>query len=187
MKRFLPLFAIVFVVAAITALCCFPGTIPVSATSVNPPAESKPGDIEVLLPELTSIQITKMPTKLTYVTGQSLDLSGLEVTAYYTSGNPVVLTQKNFTVSGYRTNTPGNQTISVYYKGKSTTFRVTVFALGDCDGDGAVTPKDATLLLQYTYGLPVEINTAVADYNADGAITREDATLLMQQLAGWNK
>lgn len=187
MKRFLPFIAIFLIVAAVAAVCCLPSATPVAAASANVPAESKPGDVTVLLPKLTSIEITQKPTKLIYTTGQSLDLSGLKVTAYYTSGDPEVLAQNDFSPSGYRPKTPGVQTIAISYKGKSATFQVTVLALGDCDSDGSVTPKDATLLLQYTYGLTVDINTATADYNADGSITREDATLLMQQLAGWNK
>jgi hypothetical protein len=52
---------------------------------------------------LTGISVTSEPTKSIYFTGDTLDLSGLEISAFYSSGSSNVVT-------GYTTN-PSNSTI----------------------------------------------------------------------------
>ena len=72
---------------------------------------------------LTSIALTGLPEKTTYLEGEELDVTGLEVTAYYNNGTSEVVT--NYTLSGY-TSTPGQKTITVEYSGYRTSFTVTV-------------------------------------------------------------
>ena len=57
---------------------------------------------------------------------------------------------------------------------------------GDANGDGDVTPRDATRILQYYNGWSVEINTAAADANGDDDITPRDATRVLQYYNGWD-
>lgn len=54
--------------------------------------------------------------------------------------------------------------------------------LGDIDGNGKITLKDATLLLQHVNKVATLENSqlAAADINGDGKITLKDATLLLQ-------
>ena len=70
------------------------------------------------------ITVTSNPTKTTYLEGESLNTSGLVVTANYSDG-----TNKNVTAScsfsGY-SSTPGDKTVKVTYSGKTTAFTVTV-------------------------------------------------------------
>ncbi len=72
---------------------------------------------------LTSIAVTKKPTKLMYTEGEAFNKSGLVVTAYYNNGTNAAVTE--YTVSGY-SSTSGTKTITVSYGGKTANFTVTV-------------------------------------------------------------
>ncbi|MDR1563469.1 MAG: Ig-like domain-containing protein [Oscillospiraceae bacterium] len=58
--------------------------------------------------------------------------------------------------------------------------------LGDVDGDGEITLKDATLLARWLANWPGDISQAAADIDGDGEITGLDLTLLNRFLAGWD-
>ena len=84
--------------------------------------------------KLTKIEITAEPTKIVYLVGEELDLTGLVVTAHYSDKTSGVVT--DYTWSGYDKNTEGNQTITVTYQQKTATFRVTVtYAVDPTLGD----------------------------------------------------
>jgi uncharacterized protein YkuJ len=71
-----------------------------------------------------SIEITSLPTKTVYSIGDSFDRTGLKVTATLENGEKNEITA--FTVSGYDSETAGEQTLTVKYMGKTATFTVTV-------------------------------------------------------------
>lgn len=73
---------------------------------------------------LTSIRVTP-PTKLEYITGEDIDLSGMVVTAVCDTGATEVVTDYN--VSGYNPGNLGQQTITVTYKELTATFQVSVY------------------------------------------------------------
>ena len=73
---------------------------------------------------VSSIAITTQPTKISYVTGEDLDTTGMVVTATYSDGTIRVVT--DYTVSGYDKTVVGTQTITVTYQGKTATFTVAV-------------------------------------------------------------
>ena len=75
---------------------------------------------------LQSLSIVSKPTKLTYIQGESLDLTGLVVRANYDYN--IREEVKDYTVSGYDKNTLGTQTITITYGGKTTKFNVEVLA-----------------------------------------------------------
>ncbi|MBQ0133836.1 MAG: dockerin type I repeat-containing protein, partial [Clostridiales bacterium] len=54
---------------------------------------------------------------------------------------------------------------------------------GDADGDGVVTSKDATLVLQAVAQKEVEIDNAAADVDGDGVLTAKDATCILRYVA----
>ncbi len=56
------------------------------------------------------------------------------------------------------------------------------FIVGDVNGDGAVTIRDVTDLIDYLLGSPVEINFDAADVVQDGAIAIGDVTTLIDML-----
>lgn len=73
---------------------------------------------------LTSISVTP-PTKLEYITGEDIDLSGMVVTAVCDTGATEVVTDYN--VSGYNPGNLGQQTITVTYKELTAAFQVSVY------------------------------------------------------------
>jgi len=81
------------------------------------------------VPVLESIDITKLPVKLAYVVGETLDSSGMEITLHYSNGTTAVKTN-DFTCSPTVLNNSGNQIITVTFQGKSDTFEVSVHEQG---------------------------------------------------------
>jgi hypothetical protein len=75
---------------------------------------------------LVSIAITSPPIKTTYLTGEDLNLSGLEVTGTYTNNTTKTEVVSMDNVSGYDTNNEGQQTLIVTVDGKTASFTVTV-------------------------------------------------------------
>lgn len=74
------------------------------------------------------IEKSKMPRQL-YVEGQSLELKGGVLTTVIDGQPaPIPLDSEGVTVSGYDMNVVGNQTVTVTYKEKTTTFPITVIA-----------------------------------------------------------
>ena len=64
--------------------------------------------------------------KTAYVQGEALDLTGLTLTATWSTGETTEVALKDVTVSGFDTNTPGTQTVKLTYKGADTRLTVTV-------------------------------------------------------------
>ena len=81
-------------------------------------------DVKITKLVMTSISISSRPSKITYIEGIDLNLSGLTVKGNYNDGSSVKL--ENYTVSGYNKNKIGNQTIKVTYSGLTATFTVRV-------------------------------------------------------------
>ena len=79
---------------------------------------------------LSSIRVTTMPTKTSYITGESINLNGTVVTATYSDGSSKVITGTG--VVQYQVNEPlleGTNTVTVSYTEgdikKTTTFNIT--------------------------------------------------------------
>lgn len=151
------------------------------------PAQEEEGDIDVPFEPakvVKSIRIDTLPAKLEYLQGEELDVSGMVVKATYSNYSTATVTE--YEITDYSPDVLGEQTVTVSFGGKTTTFQVTVFAVGDANGDKEVNGNDATLLLQYAAGWNVDINEIAADANGDGEVNGNDATLLLQYAAGWN-
>ncbi len=54
---------------------------------------------------------------------------------------------------------------------------------GDANGDGSVTPADASAILKFNVGL-VKIDEKAADFNGDGAVTPKDASDILKHSVG---
>ena len=81
--------------------------------------------VTLLAKALTRIEVTKKPSKIQYLEGESLDTAGMTVTAYYNDGSSATVT--GYSVTGY-TSTPGTKTVTVTYQGKTASFTVNVSA-----------------------------------------------------------
>ena len=77
--------------------------------------------------ELLLISVTKMPTKTEYYVGDTLDTTGLEITAKYTNNTEKVITS-DLSITSFDSSVAGKNTITVVYDGKTTTFDVEIKA-----------------------------------------------------------
>ena len=75
--------------------------------------------------QVTKIEMKTNPSRTTYTQGDTLDTAGMKLLVYQ-SNNTNTLATSGFTVSPTKLNTTGTQTITVTYKGKTTTFNVKV-------------------------------------------------------------
>lgn len=82
---------------------------------------------------LQSIAVTSEPTKVVYKVGEEFDPEGLEVTATYNGGDPVVLDLADVEISGFDSSTTGEKTVTVAFGGKTASFTVTVEQGYDAD------------------------------------------------------
>lgn len=81
---------------------------------------------EALISELQSIEITTAPTKLSYVAGEKIDLSGMVVEAYDGIETKEVPLNAVSLSAKYAQESAGTQTITVSYGGKTDTFDINV-------------------------------------------------------------
>jgi hypothetical protein len=85
--------------------------------------------IEQLVATLQSIEITTMPSKLTYTVGESLDISSIVVTGTYSDKNKrtELITKDNIT--GFNSSAPAvNQVLTITVGDKKATYTVTINA-----------------------------------------------------------
>ena len=75
---------------------------------------------------IQSIEISKIPTKTQYKYGESLDVTGGEITVTKSSGKTEVIEITPSMVTGFDSNEIKTQTLTVTYSGKEATFEVTV-------------------------------------------------------------
>jgi beta-lactamase superfamily II metal-dependent hydrolase len=73
---------------------------------------------------LSSIAVTAQPTKVSYTVGETLDTTGMQVTATYSDGSTAVVT--GWSVSSPDMSTVGTKEVTVNYNGKTDTFNITV-------------------------------------------------------------
>ncbi|MEL7565852.1 MAG: bacterial Ig-like domain-containing protein [Dehalobacterium sp.] len=75
----------------------------------------------------SSIDITAPPTKTTYTVEDTLDLSGMVVTANYSDGSQQVIANRELKVTGFDSSEPeADQVITVTYEEKEATFKVNI-------------------------------------------------------------
>ncbi|MEE3450018.1 MAG: bacterial Ig-like domain-containing protein, partial [Acutalibacteraceae bacterium] len=97
----------------------------VGEQSVTVEFENKSTEFTVYVHEIELLYIEIVPpTKRVYFVGDYLDTTGLEVRAYYSNGD--IENIYYVSVTGYDNETPGIQTITVEYEGKTATFEIEV-------------------------------------------------------------
>jgi len=117
---------------------------------------------------LVSIAVTTPPTKIVYTIGDTLDLSGLVVTATYSDGSTVAVSISAANVRGFDSSSTGSKKITITYEGKTADFTVTV-------SDGTQTPAAADFaingLSQIFDGNPKTVTITSNHGKSTGAIT----------------
>jgi len=134
-------------------------------TAGKPP--SWPAPLSYLPPSLASISVTTPPNRTTFTVGDTLDLTGLAVTASYSDGASSDVTANVTTVpaNGATLTTAGSQTVTVSYTEggvtKTTAFDITVTA----------TPQMDAQVLNVAYDLSSAGNSPVTWSPGDPAVT----------------
>lgn len=77
-------------------------------------------------PTLSSIAITTEPTKMEYTVGDTLDTTGMVVTATYSDDSTAEISAEDYTVSEVDMSTSGTKTVTVTYEDLTATFDITV-------------------------------------------------------------
>ena len=77
--------------------------------------------------EIDSVEITSLPSKVAYTTGEKISTSGMVLTVSYNDGTKATVTS-GFEIDTQYASGTGTQTVKVTYKGKSDTFEITVTA-----------------------------------------------------------
>lgn len=109
---------------------------------------------------LSSIAVSKMPTKTNYVVGEAYDGSGLAITATYSDKTTKVIT--GYSVTGFSSAKAGEVTISVTFEGKATSFKITV-------KEKEVTPAPEKVVEVYDLDYPEKVKIV------DKSLKRTDA------------
>ncbi len=97
-------------------------------------------DEEMFKNDITSLTITSEPTKKVYVIGEPLDTEGLVVKATYEDETEETVTSYN--LSGYDSDSEGEKTITVEYKGMTATFKVKVLGIRQIELTSEPTKKE---------------------------------------------
>jgi hypothetical protein len=105
-----------------------PGTKTLTVTS-----EKHVTSFVVTVKALSSIAVTKLPSKTVYEAGEALDITGITVTGTFTDNTRETIPVQRSNVSNYNPSSGGQQTLVVTIDGKITTFTVTVRVLLSID------------------------------------------------------
>ena len=146
------------------------------------PQSSQDMELKVQPNALESLEISKPANKLVYLEGQTLDLTGLEVTAHYSSNTPALVAVTTDMITGFDSTVVGDQIVTITYQGKKVTYGVKVICLGDINQDGMVDAIDALQTLQAATNKIVLEGIKMEAANVDGkdSITANDALMILQ-------
>jgi hypothetical protein len=119
------------------------------------------------------------------IVGEELDISNMIIKVTFTDNTSVELSE-GFTLAGYDLETVGTQTMTVTYREgtKELTLTVKDYMRGDINGDGLVTMKDVTRLVNYLNDDSVAVIDKALDVNGDGVVDSYDATLVARYDVG---
>ncbi len=85
--------------------------------------------VQIAAKSVTSIALTKMPSKLTYLEAKdTLNVTGGQITLTYDNGTTQVISMTTAMVSGFDNTQVGIQLLTVTYGGMSTTYEVEIIA-----------------------------------------------------------
>ena len=157
------------------------GANAVALASVKAPAEPQPtgvtvsGTVTSYLTGDATVELVKDGTTVASVTATNGEYSftGVENGEY-----TVVVTKKS--------HAKHTEIITVT---ENMTLNMTVYLIGDVDGNGAVEKKDSTILARYFAGWEGYdtkiVSEEAADVDQNGALAKKDSTILTRYFAGW--
>ena len=83
----------------------------------------------VKVPTVKDVKIERLPNKLEYICGQSIDITGLSLLVSYSDGSTQSITE-GFEIAEYDFSVSSGQTITILYEGFSISFEVVVIQEG---------------------------------------------------------
>ena len=116
---------------------------------------------------LTSIAVTKVPTKTSYYLGESYEGNGLEITATYSDRSTKVIT--DYKISGFNSAKAGTTTVKVTFEGKNATFTLTIKEPEIVEPDKPVDPIEPDKPVD-----PIEPNIPVDPVEPDKPVDPEE-------------
>jgi len=135
--------------------------------------EGMTATFDVDIRSMTSIQITQTPTKLDYLQGEALNLTGLRVVGVWEGFPQEALAIARNDVTGFNPNNAGIQHLTVTKNGKIATFDVEVMALTSIVLDKPPTKTD------YKAGEPLDLTGILVYGNYTGANPTKKKTELI--------
>ena len=117
------------------------------------------------------------------IVGEDPDFSTMVVKVNFSDGTSVDIAE-GYTVTGYDKETIGEQTVTISYREGSQELTVTVkdYVRGDTNGDGIVSMKDVTRLVNYLNDNSIAVIDKALDVNGDGIVSIKDVTRLTEYL-----
>ena len=103
----------------------FDNTWVINSYAVYPYPQLK-NNIQDLSEVVELIRMISLPQTTTYYTGEALNLQGAFIEVVYASGKTEIMSITKDMISGYKPNSAKEQTLTVKYKGTTTSFNVTV-------------------------------------------------------------
>ena len=159
-----------------------PAQLGAQTITVTYNGQSATFEVNVIAKVVSFVQITAgAPTET--IVGEELDYSNMVIAVTFTDSTSVELTE-GYTVTGYDPETIGEQTLTVSYRegSKEMTVIVKDYVRGDINGDGIVTIKDVTRLVNYLNDDSIDVINKALDVNGDGLVTIKDVTRLTEYL-----
>ncbi|MGN0464895.1 MAG: leucine-rich repeat protein [Lachnospiraceae bacterium] len=104
---------------------------------------------------IISIEITSLPDRMNYVTGESFDKTGLVVSALWQYSGKIEINIYDCTISGFDSTTDGEKTIEITYQTFATSFVVNVKRATWTFADGVLTLREnevEVIEANYYYG-----------------------------------
>ncbi|GEM_PF-3994724 len=135
---------------------------------------------------LTAINVTTQPNKTVYLVGESLDTTGMVVTATYSDGSNFNLIASDYKISQFSSSGVGKQQLAITYGGKTCSLVLNVVENGDIDIDYCITSSDILSLQQHILALNTLNNNIipVADIDKNGIIDSVDLLILQTKIIG---
>ena len=132
---------------------------------------------------LTGIEIVSEPDKASYIVGEDLDLSGLEIEATYSDGSTSYVDVSLDMVSGFNSSKVGTQTLTITYRGYTATFTVDVekqivyhtITFDANGGSGTMTPRTIGETSSYYFNIASDF-TAPTGYGFSHWNTKADGS-----------
>ena len=144
----------------------------IAASSNTTIANKHPNWLNLYKITITSISVTHNPTKTNYKKGESLNLSGGIITVNYSDNttSQINLNSSQITVTGFNSSQLGEQTLTVSYLGKTTTFKVNIYSDKKYDISTNTLNNGDVILAGSTFEMYIDIN--ISNYNVDTSKVR---------------